>query len=462
MAQVLSYMKVNVNRSVEIIATMAHARDIAVGKYRYGKGVNYYIALQSDSFLDRFSSLYRLVREFIRENSGTGMVEMNLENTLVLRMDDPGTCERVYLNGFDTRLMGKEEWEGMTAILKEQQATVSVMYIPFWVDDANGKNGRLFVKSHEIKERRKGAVYESKDVTFMRERKDGTVTVYDYPREFLALKDALSSGVVDVESHGLTHVDPDLDKWARTEDRYWNRKWYHEFRHVYDNRDVAEEELVRITRESAQKLVQLFGISPTTITPSGHEQSMKAEPIAYAHGYKLFSSDYNAFSKHGIIIRNSKLRSVFFELTQPDSSFSEAGCPVVGVFHDFDIVKRGLVWLAEVLRDWKEKGALRIITLRELAGYLCSSVEAYCIDNTIYITIDISNTGGVSGEYQMRYFSRQGMDIFVTLPDGRKIKSLFVDGIPHNEINSNMAGRHVTITVPPFHEKDRQEITISL
>jgi len=155
-----------------------------------------------------------------------------------------------------------------------------------------------------------------------------------------------------------------------------------------------------VLQESAEKLEEFFGITPSAVTPSGHEQSSNSELIAHKKGYKLFSTDHHSIVKDRVVIKNTKIKSIFFEETAPDESYLKSGCPVVGVFHDFDIVKKGVNWLEETVNNWEQKGVSRFMTLRELTGYLCSSIETFQDGNRMNVSVDVSKTGGVSDKLE--------------------------------------------------------------
>ncbi|HRV95066.1 MAG TPA: hypothetical protein P5526_23105 [Anaerolineae bacterium] len=458
--QVFFYLKVVPRAEVETLAFIQGTSDPAIFRYRYGQAINYYIALQSDVYLDRFNSLHRLIREIIRYNSGWGMVEVDLQDTMILRMDDPGTCERIYLKGYDSPIMGKEDWHHLIKILETHKARLSVMYIPLWVDDANPHNGKLFVKGEEVGHRARGATYHSKDVRFIKSN-NGTQVVYDYEPEFQVLQEGLHQGWLDIESHGLTHVDTDLESWLEAKDRYSNLNWYHEFRHVNANQDVTEIEQVDIAQKSAEKIEEFFGVLPTAITPSGHEQSLDSECIAHENGYKIFSSEFNSIQKNGLIIRNDKIASIFLEAIAATPSVSAAGYPIVGVFHDYELVQRGVNWLDTVINEWREFGINKFVTLRELAGYLCASVEAESDDKTLAVRVDISNTGDVADSLEQRHFFNSEMTIDITLPNGKIPATISVDGSPWQQFEYCRSTRKVKLTLPPFFEKDYQEVTVT-
>ncbi|MCB0165114.1 MAG: hypothetical protein KDI79_12860 [Anaerolineae bacterium] len=458
--QVFSYKSVELLADVEPIATVKGQP--AIVKYQYGKATNYYIALQSDTYLDRFNSMHRIIREFIRQNSGWGLVECNLAGTMVLRMDDPGTCERVYLKGYDTEIMDRQAWQTLIGLLKKHQARLSVMYIPLWVDDANPHNGRLFINGQEIKDRQAGAIYHSKDVCFVKENGHPEPRVYDYAAEFLALKEYIHTGLIDIESHGLTHIDTNLEGWLAADDRYSNLNWYHEFRHVPENKDTAAGEQIRILRDSAKKIEAIFEKLPAAVTPSGHEQSQDSEQIAHTVGYRLFSSEYNTFQKNDHIIRNDKIRSVFLDATAPTPSIFHSGYPIVGVFHDYELAQEGVNWLNTVIEAWKEQGITRFISLRELTGYLCASVDAYQEANTFNIEVDISHTGDIKDNSTSRHFSEHQMTLDVTLPFERKPVSITVDGRPYPIPDYHSATHQLQLTLPPFKALDKRKIAIKL
>lgn len=461
--QVWLYMKVKISPKATPLAFVKGTLDPAIVKYTNGKAANYYVAFHSDFYLDRFTSLHRIMREFLRDNSGWGMAEFNLENTMVLRMDDPGICEKVYLKGYIFRNLIKEDWRGIIEVLKSHKAMLSVMYTPCWVDDANYDNGRLFVNAREIKTREKGAIYDSKNVIFVKTNHTNHPLRFDYTAEFLALRELAHTGQVDIESHGLIHLEGNLNRWLHAKDRYTNPAWYiSEFRHVFDNRARSGIEQKKVLQESAKLINDFFSLSPSTVTPSGHEQSIDSERIAHDIGYKLFSSDINSILKDDVVIRNDKIKSIFFEITKATHCFSESGYPVVGVFHDYDIIKRGIDWLKGILKSWQEARIQRFITLRELASYLCSSIEVYLDEEKMHIEVDISKTGAVLNTPTSRYFSHNEMKICIQIPKEKKPRDIEIDKEPWGNYVCNHALNQITLSLPPFGLHEKQHITIAL
>jgi len=341
------------------------------------------------------------------------------------------------------------------------RAQVSIMYIPLWVDEASAEKGTLHFKGREVTNRARGRTYYSKDVVYTKNNCPNENTVYDYVSEFVALKAGLQSGWIDIESHGLTHLDTKIEDWLEAEDRYSNWCWWHEFRHVIDNRDCTVKEQQYVLQDSAKLIERFFSISPSAVTPSGHEQSKNSEQLAHGVEYKLFSSEYNSFQQNDLILRNDKITSIFLDSTPPNSSYVNAGYPVVGVFHDYEIAHKGIDWFEGIIRDWKKKGIQQFITLRELAGCLCSSFEACFEDKELRISVDISKTSGVSNKPESRYHCKHKMIIDITIPKGETLHSVMVDGVPWDQFELNPS-RQLKITLPPFQNRDRQNISILL
>jgi len=460
--QVFTYQKVEALPATVVLANIKGKTDPAICKFKFGQATNYYIALHSDYFLDRYNSLHRIIRECIRGNSGWGMVECSMDNAMVLRMDDPGTSQRIYVKGYDTKILGQEEWQKIINILKRYQAHVSVMYIPLWVDDACQDKGTLSLKGQEVTNRLRGGTYYSKDVVYTKNNGSNESIVYDYTTEFAALKAGLESGWLDIESHGLTHLDTRTEAWLTAEDRYTNWCWWHEFRHVLDNRDCTTVEQQYVLRNSVRLIEDFFSISPSAVTPSGHEQSVNSEQIAHDCGFKLFSSEYTSVKKNNLVVRNDKLQSVFLASVVPDPAYSHAGYPIIGVFHDNEIATLGTSWLEQTLNDWAKIGYDRFITLRELAGYLCASIAACSMHDSLSITIDISRAGNVRNTPGSAYFSQHQMAIDITLPKGKQLNALFVDKVPWHDFHSHDTEGRLTVNLPIFHDRSRQEVIVAL
>jgi len=102
------------------------------------------------------------------------------------------------------------------------------------------------------------------------------------------------------------------------------------------------------------------------------------------------------------------------------------------------------------------------MTLRELSGYLYASLSAYYENSALYFEIDISGTGDVSNNAQNRYFSDNKMILEITIPRNKKIASIEVGKTAWKNFCQNPSGKTINLTLPPFGDKNKQEITIIL
>jgi hypothetical protein len=57
-------------------------------------------------------------------------------------------------------------------------------------------------------------------------------------------------------------------------------------------------------------------------------------------------------------------------LDEADASWFASSLPVVGYFHDRDLVINGVEWFATHLARWRDAGATRVIDFRQLAAEL--------------------------------------------------------------------------------------------
>src|SRR5713101_56685 len=68
-----------------------------------------------------------------------------LERSLVLRMDDPGGAQNVYLRGWTYPKLTESEWGALGADLRRRNGRLSVCYVSGWVDDGDAARGTLEV-----------------------------------------------------------------------------------------------------------------------------------------------------------------------------------------------------------------------------------------------------------------------------------------------------------------------------
>jgi hypothetical protein len=369
-SMILPYFIAELMPEVTVIATDLKGNPV-VWSYKYGIGINYYFSMQGTLILDKFNEMHRLVRSIIETNSGLGMASISLENTVALRLDDPGACCADYLN--KGGVLSEEDWMALANLLEKTGIPLSVVYTPGWVDDGDRKGGRLFVDGLEIIKREPGALYDSCRVRYL--RRGDHPCAYDHSAEYEGLRALAKKGLVEVHSHGLTHLAPDHRTWSSAKDRNKNAQWYHEFYHVKDRKVIEKEAQTNALSVSRDLILKDFGSLPLAFTPSGHRHGPDTDLLSFNAGYLLYSADYTGFYKKNLIIRNWKIRSVFLYLKNPSLFAVRSGYPFVGVVHDYEI-KNGLDKFEKLIEKWTSGGVRKYLSMSTLIASLCSSMDA--------------------------------------------------------------------------------------
>jgi hypothetical protein len=367
----LPYMTAARATDTEVLSTTMRG-EVLAWSYQFGNATNYYFALHGDLFLDKYNEMHRLVRSALDANSGHGMVCADVDSTMVLRLDDPGASKAEYVEG--GCLLTETEWNELGTVLEEVHAPLSVMYTPGWVDDGDHKSGNVFIDGEMLSARTPGALYDSARVKYV--FFDSTKPPHDHVSEFRGLETLVNKRLVDIHSHGLTHLNPDHNAWAVAPDKRAAAPWYTEFYDSKNDKPVSTDDQARAMEQSKNKIQELFGAPAEVLTPSGHKHNSECDVLAHAAGYDLFSVDYTGIMKRGSLIRNWKIPALMLYFKEPTASIEKAGYPVIGVIHDYEI-KLNLGRLRSIIDKWKAAGVKKYISLNSLAASLCSQIDAY-------------------------------------------------------------------------------------
>jgi hypothetical protein len=388
----LPYMKAALAQGASVLMTTMAGEPLA-WSYRFGNATNYYFALHGDLFLDKYNEVHGLVRSAIEANSGRGMVSVDLERTMVIRLDDPGAGKADFQH--NGQLLNESEWDQLGHIVRERKIGLSVMYTPAWVDDADTTAGTLFVGNQPVTNRIAGDLHSSASVRYVFAAPGKGE--HDHASEFRGLAALSRQQIVDVHSHGLTHLVPDHEAWAAAEDKRSDVRWYTEFYDTRQNRQIPGETQTHALAKSKKAIEELFHRVPAAITPSGHRHDSTCDILAHDAGYRLFSADYTGIFKERLLVRNWKIPALFLFYKDPTPSVARSGYPVIGVIHD-DEIKGNLDRLCRVLDSWSEAGIERFISMNDLAAALSCSIHARYSKQASSITVDIdfSPAGGAA------------------------------------------------------------------
>jgi hypothetical protein len=337
---------------------------IIVGR-QVGEGMVVTLGFHPSEARDIDGSTTALLKHLLVWGSAAPVTWLDLEGTFVLRMDDPGSAESVYNRHYSFPKLGEAEWAAISAELQARNARMSIGYVSGWVDDGESEQGILRVDGR-APHRIPGQVYPSPLVKY--EGNGGHVTgiVCDYEAEFRGIQALRTAGLGDVELHGHTHIYPDSASWAKAPDRYETRSWYREL-----GRAATPIIAARISDEHPLALGiaafrQYFQVHPTTLICPGDEWTHEVLECALNLGLHLTSSYYLALRDRERFCWAQHVCAPY--LDQPDPAWFDAGLPIVGYFHDYDVALKGVNWMRKWLAHWQSAGARKFMDFRELAA----------------------------------------------------------------------------------------------
>jgi hypothetical protein len=297
---------------------------------------------------------------------------LDLANTLILRMDDPGGAQNVHSLPWAHRKLDRAAWRELSGDLSSRGARLSVGYVSGWVDDGDAIRGDLRVDAQQVP-RLAGQIYPSALVEYRDLAGHNPGTVHDYADEFTGIRDLRRARTAEVELHGYTHMHPDRAQWTAAADRYYGTHWYREFgadaaRH-YDNLPLDRHPLQLGIREIECR----FGTRPSTLIFPGDKWTDASMEVALDLGLNLVSSYYLALRHGDRFCWATHVCAPYLDSAQPE--WFDAGLPVIGYFHDRDLAVAGTSWMREWLDQWIADGARNLIDFRQLTEYLSTSAR---------------------------------------------------------------------------------------
>jgi len=373
-------------KSIEVFAVDKAHNPIA-WSYEYGKARNYYFSLDGVVLLDRYNEICRLLLMCVECNSGNGMVSADLRDVALLRLDDPGSCSGEYLN-LGARL-NAEDWEEYSSYLKEKNIRMSVMYTPGWVDDGNEQRGVLYIDDKKLRDRLPGRVFDSSRVKYVRTAGNtsgsGTLDelssdpsyIKDHVMEYRKMLHLVEDNVIDIQSHGYTHLTPKVSEWLRSSSIYSDPNWYFEFAEPGPPDQSGSNNSYTSLKKSKVKIKELFGKRPIVFTPSGHKHQEHLDLMAFDTGYLMFSSDFLSYIKKNYVIRNWKIPAIFLPFKKPNNFARKTGIPFIGIVHDYELKELGIRHFHSLISAFNHRSKAKYMTLSELALHLCSEIESY-------------------------------------------------------------------------------------
>jgi len=262
------------------------------------------------------------------------LVRPDLRGLLVLRLDDPGASVRRHLRGWRHDEVPREAWERLWEQLRGF-GRLSLFCCPGWVDAD-------------------GAVQDSRAVN---------------PAEWAALDATVAADLGDLECHGYTHLDPDLEAWRQAADRFDEPGWFRELWPPLR----SEEPSCEAQSQRIALWQQACGTGTSLVAP-GEGWGTKTLRAARERGLQLFCSWASAAWTCPCRRGAGSVGSPY--LDEADAAWFAAGLPVVGYWHDRDMAVHGPGWVPEQLARWRDAGARRAWAFADLARAYATPIEA--------------------------------------------------------------------------------------
>jgi len=351
---------------------------------RVGQGVIAALGFHPSAARDSDGAATALLRHLLIYGAQAPVAWLNLEGTLVLRMDDPGGAQNVHCRKWQYPKLGEAEWRAIAGDLERRDARLSVCYVAGWVDDGDAARGELRVSGTPAA-RVPGRTHPSPLVKYRDLAGHAPGTLYDYEAEFRGIESLRAAGLGDVEPHGFTHLHPDGAAWAKAPDRYESLSWYRELGKRAAQAISARRDGEHPVALSIKAFENYFAARPTTLVCPGDDWTEEVIERALDLGF-FFVNDYHlAIRDGGRFCWTSHVCAPY--LSEPDAAWFDAGLPTVGYFHDRELALEGVGWLAGWLDAWQRAGARRLMDFRELAAAVGRRLYLDDCDGKLRLTV---------------------------------------------------------------------------
>jgi hypothetical protein len=348
-----------------IWATLAGVPVIAAR--RLGEGVIASLGFHPSEARDTDGAATRLLKHLLICGSRFPVAWLDLEGSLVLRMDDPGGAQNIYLRSYAYPKLGEWEWARIGNYLRRRNGRLSISYVTGWIDDGDAARGTLTVNG-DATDRIAGLVHPSPFVKYDDIAGHAPGTTHDYQAEFRGIQGLRKAGLGEVELHGYTHIHPDTNSWIQAPDRYEAIFWYRELgksaQATIDSRAVTKHPLAL----AIDAFHRHFDVHPSTLICPGDEWTDAVLERALDLDLQLTSGYFLAIRDGEGFCWAQHVWAPY--LDQAGAAWFDSGLPVVGYFHDRDVAVEGVEWMINWLDRWQDAGAKKFMDFRELAAAL--------------------------------------------------------------------------------------------
>jgi hypothetical protein len=343
---------------------------VAVNKKTAGKWV--VLSFHPGEARDWDGNFTSLIKDILVYQNDLPVAWFDFEHTVVLRMDDPGSAETVHHSAYQNSKLTEEDWKVIGELLQKRDGRMTLGYVPGWADDGDETRGELFINGEKAK-RVAGKIYPSPSVKYQSTKPGREKKLVDYASEFSGIQHLRKKGLVETELHGYTHIHPDKDAWINAADKYENKSWYREFgKNTLEYiKKIPAEDHPFIKGLSGFR--EIFHNDPCTLICPGDEFTNDVLLKAWEAGFQFISSYYQGIRINNQLCWDQHVCAPY--LDKYESSWFDAGLPVVGYFHDFDINRHGINWFDKCIEGWIVSGAKYFMDFRELSSILLNSIS---------------------------------------------------------------------------------------
>lgn len=335
-------------------------------------------------------------------------------STAIMRMDDFGNAQNVWLAHWHHPTLTEDQIERhLIAPLRANHAVLNIMLVPGFVNDGARRLEPAFRRSFV----------------------DARGTKQDYVSTKRGLDKGVAAGVFAIQSHGLTHMQPDLVAPPTWYGSPLDREraevgWYREFGDMRRGQEIPAAEQLWRMRTSRDWIRRLFGVTPQWFDGGGRGTS-----ISYDNDTNRLAAAAGFGWSDGYAGPDFVFGGWAFEGT--DESPLRLAAPPDG--HDRGITRAPEKFAAV----FAAHPGVRFIDASEHVGYLHAHVNGRCDRRTGTLHAEISYD-----EPYGSYFATHASQWTLALPEARAGARVHVsiDGGPEHLDAAQDAG--LTIALP--------------
>lgn len=283
----------------------------------------------------------------------------------------------------------------------------------------------------------------------------------DYASTRKGLQEAVAAGVLDIESHGWTHMEPDLES---SPGAWWTADlagegsvdgWYSEFQDRRRDKDVPAVAQLYHMKRSLMEIQQDFGLQPLELKPGGDAWSKSrfnnTAALAARVGFGLFHGDTSTYYlDHELVLDMANV------VLDADTGYDQLPAlhperwpyhpdgPVILGFHDRDI---------SLDPDYMEQlfaalpAGYRTLAANQYVGILHTHIQSSADDKGLQIAF------GLDGHY-CAYFAERpsSWQLWLSDPLKKQLSSskmqLSIDNQPVKISATDFSAETLTIHLP--------------